>query len=132
LLAFVEVEPDGTTRRHAAYLTALYQYFGRERIVDGEQTLEYVAGEATLMGLLADDQPGLARLERLLIEQGLVDRTPRGRRCPSNPIVCARRWVSPGPSSSHSSARTLVDGVGQAERLSSRVGHRPHAAATPT
>lgn len=98
LLRFVQLEPDGTTRQHIAYLTALYQFFGREKPVYGTDRTEweYVAGEASLMNILRENKPGLARLERFLIENGLVDRTPRGRRLTPRGIMRARGFVSRG------------------------------------
>lgn len=98
LLAFKELEPDGTSRQHIAYLTALYQFFGREKPVYGtDQTeWEYVAGEASLMNILRENKPGLARLERFLIEKGLVDRTPRGRRLTPRGIQRAKQFVVRG------------------------------------
>lgn len=77
LYSFKEIEPDGTTRQHQAYMKSLYQFFGRE---DADGKIEYVAGEASLMSLLRENKSGLARLERFLIERGFIDRTPRGRR----------------------------------------------------
>lgn len=91
LLAFKELDPDGMTRKHKAYLMALYQFFGREAPHNG---YEFVAGEASLMSLLRENKPGLARLERFLIETGLVDRTPRGRRLTPRGIQKAQLYVA--------------------------------------
>jgi len=91
LLAFKEVDPDGMTRQHKAYIKALYQFFGRETAEGG---WEFVAGEASLMSLLRENKPGLARLERFLIETGLVDRTPRGRRLTPRGIQKAQMYLA--------------------------------------
>lgn len=90
LLAFVEVDPDGMTRQHKAYVKAMFQFFHRTN-ADGET--EYVAGEASMMSLLRENKAGIARLERFLIEQGLLDRTPRGRRLTQRGIAKAQRYV---------------------------------------
>lgn len=90
LLAFKEVEPDGLTRQHCAYLTGMYSFFGRER--DGIR--EYVAGEASMMNLLRENKTGIARIERTLIEIGLLDRTPSGRRLTPKGIARARELRS--------------------------------------
>lgn len=93
LLAFKEIEPDGITRQHKAYLMAMYQFFGRE---EGDGTWTYTAGEASLMSLLRENQRGLARLERFLIQSGYLDRTPRGRRLTPLGIARARQYVADG------------------------------------
>lgn len=90
LYAFKEIEPDGTTRQHKAYLKAMYQFFGRE---EHDGTWSYTAGEASMMSLLRENKQGIARLERFLIENGLVDRTPRGRRLTPLGIKKARQYV---------------------------------------
>lgn len=98
LLRFVRLEPDGTSMQHIAYLTALWQFFGREKPVYGTDRTEweYVAGEQSLMNILRENKPGLARIERFLIEKGLVDRTPRGRRLTDRGIAAARNYVARG------------------------------------
>lgn len=90
LYTYKQIEPDGTTRQHKAYLKAMYQFFGRE---DNEGRQEYVAGEASMMSLLRENKTGIARLERFLIETGLLDRTPRGRRLTPRGIARARQYV---------------------------------------
>lgn len=90
LMSFKEIEPDGTTRQHKAYLKAMFQFFGREE-TDG--TWSYTAGEASMMSLLRENQRGIARLERFLIESGFLDRTPRGRRLTPLGIKRARQYV---------------------------------------
>lgn len=92
LLKFKELEPDGMTRQHRAYIMALYQFFGRER----DNIWEYVAGEASLMTLLRENKAGISRLERFLVERGLVDRTPRGRRLTDRGIMRAQQYISHG------------------------------------
>lgn len=99
LLAFKELDPDGLTRQHAAYLTSLRRFFGREKPQYGTgapSEWEFVAGEASLMNILRENKPGLARLERFLIEKGLVDRTPRGRRLTDRGIARADTLISQG------------------------------------
>lgn len=98
LLRFVQLQPDGTNMQHVAYLTSLYQFFGREKPLYGtnETEWEWVAGEASLMNILRENKPGLARIERFLIEQGLVDRTPRGRRLTDRGIARAKEFVARG------------------------------------
>lgn len=90
LLRFKEIEPDGTTRKHKAYLKAMYQFFGRE---EQDGSWSYTAGEASMMSLLRENKQGIARLERFLIESGLLDRTPRGRRLTDLGIQKARSYV---------------------------------------
>lgn len=89
LLDFMEVTPDGLTRQHQAYVMAMFQFFGREA---DDGTWEYIAGEASMMSLLRENKQGISRLERYLIERGLVDRTPRGRRLTARGQVRAREW----------------------------------------
>lgn len=98
LLAFVQLEPDGTNQQHIAYLTSLFQFFGREKPKYGtnETEWEWVAGEASLMNILRENKPGLARIERFLIERGLVDRTPRGRRLTPRGVLRAKEFVQRG------------------------------------
>lgn len=90
LLSFKETEPDGMTRQHKAYIQYMYKFFGRETR-DG--LMEYMAGEASMMSLLRENKNGIARLERFLIEQGLVDRTTRGRRLTPAGIAQARLYL---------------------------------------
>ena len=78
------------TRQHIAYLTALYDRVAHERTIDGQATMEYVAGETTLIAMLNEDERGLGRLEQFLIEQGLIDRTTRGRKLTDRGIAKAR------------------------------------------
>lgn len=89
LLAFKRFEPDGTTPQHRAYLTALYRLFGR----DSEHGREYIAGEAAMLSLLRESKTGLARLERFLLERGLIDRTPRGRRLTDRGVLAAYNYA---------------------------------------
>lgn len=93
LLAFLEVEPDGLTRTHIHYLTALYQYFARET-KDGE--IEYIIGEAAIQQILRETKPGIGRVERFLVERGLIDRTPRGRRLTELGIERAQEFIDMG------------------------------------
>lgn len=90
LYEFKEIEPDGTTRQHKAYLKAMFQFFGRE---EADGSWSYTAGEASMMSLLRENKQGIARLERFLIETGLLDRTPRGRRLTPLGETKARQYV---------------------------------------
>lgn len=93
LLEYMEYEPDGLTRVHIAYLTAMYQYYGR---VLKDNSVEYVAGENTMMGILRETKQGLGRLERFLVERGLVNRTTRGRCLTERGITRAQEFVDAG------------------------------------
>jgi len=93
LLEFLEVEPDGLTRTHIHYLTAMRQYFGRET-KDG--SVEYIVGEAAIQQILRETKQGIGRVERFLVERGLVDRTPRGRRLTPSGIARAEEFISVG------------------------------------
>lgn len=93
VLEFLEVEPDGLTRVHIHYLTALYQYFMR---VNGRDEVEYIAGEAAMQQILRETKQGIGRIERHLVEQGLLDRTPRGRRLTARGIGRAREFIAAG------------------------------------
>lgn len=76
LYDFVDVQYDGLTRAHVHYLTTLFERFGKPM---GRNGVEYLAGEATMQAALRETKQGLGRLERDLIEAGLLDLTPRGR-----------------------------------------------------
>lgn len=93
LLSFMEVEPDGLTRTHIHYLTALRQYFQRE---DRNGNIEYIVGEAAIQQILRETKQGIGRVERFLIEQGLIDRTPRGRRLTDLGIERAEEFIAEG------------------------------------
>lgn len=93
LLAFLEVEPDGLTRTHIHYLTAMRQYFGRETKGGG---IEYIVGEAAIQQILRETKQGIGRVERFLVERGLVDRTPRGRRLTPLGIARAEEFIDAG------------------------------------
>lgn len=92
MLQFLEVEPDGLTRVHIHYLTALRQYFARER---GEE-IEYIVGEPAIMQILRETKNGIGRIERFLVERGLIDRTPRGRRLTDLGIARAEEFIAVG------------------------------------
>jgi Holliday junction DNA helicase RuvB len=93
VLDFLEVEPDGMTRQHIAYITAMRQYFARIN-KDGET--EYIIGEAAIQQMLRETKPGIARIERFLVERGLLDRTPRGRRLTTRGILRAEEFIRAG------------------------------------
>jgi holliday junction DNA helicase RuvB len=77
LFAFKQMDPDGMTKAHKNYLLALYRHFGRRAARGG---VEYLAGESSLMKILRENKRGLANIERFLLELGLLDQTPQGRR----------------------------------------------------
>lgn len=91
LLEFMEVAPDGMTREHQAYVMGMYQFFGR---IGREGQREYVAGEASMMSMLRENKVGISRLERFLIERGLLDRTPAGRRLTARGVARAQEWTA--------------------------------------
>lgn len=93
LLEFLEVEPDGLTRTHIHYLTAMRQYFAREAR-DG--SIEYIVGEAAIQQILRETKQGVGRIERFLVERGLLDRTPRGRRLTAAGIARAEQFIAAG------------------------------------
>ena len=98
LLEFLEVEPDGLTRTHIHYITAMYQYFARETKDGG---VEYIIGEAAIQQILRETKQGIGRVERFLVERGLVDRTPRGRRLTTLGIARARQFIAAGKGASN-------------------------------
>lgn len=93
LLAFIEVEPDGLTRTHIHYLTAMRQYFAR---MTKDETVEYIVGEAAIQQILRETKPGIQRVEAFLVERGLIDRTPRGRRLTDLGIARAEEFIATG------------------------------------
>jgi Holliday junction DNA helicase RuvB len=93
LLAFLEVEPDGLTRTHIHYLTAMRQYFAR---MTKDETIEYIVGEAAIQQILRETKQGIQRVEAFLVERGLIDRTPRGRRLTDLGIERAEEFISQG------------------------------------
>lgn len=97
LLAFVEVEPDGLTRTHIQYLTSLRQFFAR---MTKDETVEYIVGEAAIQQILRETSQGIGRIERFLIERGLIDRTPRGRRLTERGILRAEEFIAMGKGAS--------------------------------
>jgi Holliday junction DNA helicase RuvB len=98
LLDFIEVEDDGITRQHIQYLTSMRQFFPRT-LRDSEE-VEYIAGEAAMMQLLRETKPGIARVENFLVERGLIDRTPRGRRLTSAGVQRAEQFIREGKGAS--------------------------------
>lgn len=93
LLEFLEVEPDGLTRVHIHYLTAMRQYFAR---MTKDEEVEYIVGEAAIQQILRETKPGLQRIEGFLVERGLIDRTPRGRRLTPLGITRAEEFIDAG------------------------------------
>lgn len=98
LLEFVEIEPDGLTRQHIQYLTSLRQFF-RRTIRDTEE-IEYVVGEAAMQQILRETKQGIGRIENFLIERGLIDRTPRGRRLTAAGVQRAEEFIAEGKGAS--------------------------------
>jgi Holliday junction DNA helicase RuvB len=94
LLAFLEVEPDGLTRKHIHYLTAMRQYFARE--APKGEGIEYIVGEAAIAQILRESKQGIQRIEAFLVERGLIDRTPRGRRLTGRGIARAEEFIAHG------------------------------------
>lgn len=93
LLDFLEVEADGLTRTHIHYLTAMRQYHAREAPDGGT---EFIAGERTMMDALRETTQGLGRVERFLVERGLIDRTARGRRLTGRGVERAEEFIAAG------------------------------------
>lgn len=77
MLAFVGRKEDGLDRPHIQYLLTMAKYCKREN-KKGEA--EWVAGETQMQSMLRETQNGIRRIERFLVEQGYLDKTPRGRR----------------------------------------------------
>lgn len=98
VLSFLEIEPDGLTRTHIHYLTAMRQYYRREA-KDGAG-YEYIAGESVMMSILRESKQGIGRIERFLTERGLIDRTPRGRKLTDRGIARAETFIAQGKGAS--------------------------------
>lgn len=90
VLAFLEVEPDGLTRMHIEYLTSVRRLFGR---TDKHGAIEYIVSEADIQQILRETRQGLRRLESFLIEQGLINRTPRGRQLTDLGVARAEEFI---------------------------------------
>lgn len=80
VLDLQQVEPDGMTRQHVAYLTSMYHH--SKRTTKGN--VEWVAGESS------------QRIERFLMESGYIDRTLNGRRLTPAGIAKAIGYVERG------------------------------------
>lgn len=91
VLAFQQVEPDGMTRQHIAYLITMYTQ-GRRTMASGE--VHYIAGEALLRSNLRETANGIQRIERFLMELGFVERTPSGRRLTPDGIDTADYYLN--------------------------------------
>jgi len=92
VLEFLEVGTDGMTRKHVQYLTSMYTHNRRE----GRNGIEYVAGEATMRQSLRETAHGIQRLEWYLVEQGMLDKTPQGRRLTERGIRRAIEFIEAG------------------------------------
>lgn len=92
VLRFQQVEADGMTRQHIAYLTNMFRY--NKRTVKNK--VEWVAGEAVMMSMLRETKQGIQRIERFLMEQGYIDRTPSGRRLTPAGIKKAQAYIKRG------------------------------------
>jgi len=93
LLTFKEIDPDGMTRQHRAYLIAVYRHF--KRTTSSGETV-YIAGEHAMRSMLRETRDGLYRLERFLMEQGFLDRSPQGRRLTAKGVSAARDYLRRG------------------------------------
>lgn len=93
LLRYSKIEHDGLADGHIRFLTGLLRY-GHRTNADG--SVEYSAGEMTLINLLRETKQDVARIERYLIERGMVDRTPRGRRLTERGLTRARQLIAEG------------------------------------
>lgn len=81
LFAMKRIEPNGVGREHRAYILAMWR--------TGSQ---YV-GERTMQSVLRENPQGLARIERVLMEQGLIIKTNRGRALTNAGVEAARRYL---------------------------------------
>lgn len=81
LFAMKRIEPNGAGREHRAYILAMWR--------TGSQ---YV-GERTMQSVLRENPQGLARIERVLMEQGLIIKTNRGRALTNAGVEAARRYL---------------------------------------
>lgn len=79
LFAFKQMDADGVTITHKKYLIAMYRHFGRKS-AKHKGEVEFIAGEESLRKVLRETKGGLAAIERFLIELGLLDQSPQGRR----------------------------------------------------
>lgn len=86
VLDYKQIEPDGMERKDVKYLLVMFK-MGRRTRSNGD--VEYVAGEATLMSALRETKKGVQRIERFLLEQGYLERTPSGRRLTEEGIETA-------------------------------------------
>lgn len=77
ILAFKDTDASGLTGQHKEYLINLFRYFGAKK---SDGTMVYSAGEAAMATMLREPKQGIRRIERYLLEQGLIDRGPQGRR----------------------------------------------------
>lgn len=90
LFDFKQMDPDGMTLAHKNYLLALYRNFGRRN--KAARSIEFVAGESSLLKILRETKNGLANIERFLLEQGYLDQTPQGRRLTEDGIRKAQYY----------------------------------------
>jgi Holliday junction resolvasome RuvABC ATP-dependent DNA helicase subunit len=98
VLASMGVEPDGLTHNHRAYLTWVYQ-FGRRQKTDKDGFIvevKYMAGQRTLETALRLPSAGVFRIERLLIDRGLVTKEGAGRRLTDRGILRAIEFIERG------------------------------------
>jgi len=95
LFDFLQLEPDGLTRQHVAYLVTLYRHFGKRNPMG---RVEYIAGEGAMQGLLRETKPGVNRLERYLQECGMLERTPKGRRLTDMGVLRVKTLIDEGKS----------------------------------
>ena len=96
LLDFKKLESDGLTRTDVRYLTAGRQLCARTFKEHGVEKVEYIVGEKTIMGILRETPLGLSRIERALVESGLIQRTRGGRRLTDKGIARAEEFIAAG------------------------------------
>ena len=96
LLDYKKLEPDGLTRTDVRYLTAVRLLCERTVKVRGVETVEYIVGETTIMGILHETPLGLGRIELALVESGLIQRTRGGRKLTDAGIARAEEFIKAG------------------------------------
>lgn len=89
VLTFKRTDPDGITRLHKSYVLSLYDH-GKQYETNG--AVVYRAGVDTMTTLLRQNPNGIARIERVLIEMGLLRKTGRGRILTDRGVAAALRY----------------------------------------
>lgn len=96
LLEYMEVEPDGLTAGHRSYLCALRQHFDKWVGQGDDRHIEYVSGAKSMQTILREGDVGLERIERYLMERGLVKHSPRGRCLTTRGVARAEQLINAG------------------------------------